>query len=248
VITVCAVIPVYNHGDTVAAVVEGVRSHGLACLLVDDGSDAACAAELERIAGSGAARLLRLEHNGGKGHAVKAGLQAAFAAGYSHALQVDADGQHELDDIPAFTADAAANPHAVICGRPVYGPEAPRARLYGRWLTHVWVWINTLSFAIPDAMCGFRIYPLHSVVPLVASQRTGECMDFDIAILVRLHWAGVPMVWRATGVVYHPGGVSHFHGMRDNALISLMHARLFAGMLARGPALLARKLRTRSGR
>jgi glycosyltransferase involved in cell wall biosynthesis len=242
-ISLCAIIPVYNHADTVSAVVERVRAQGLPCLLIDDGSDATCAAELDRIAASGAAQLLRLGRNGGKGHAVKAGLRAALAAGYSHALQVDADGQHALEDIADFAALARAHPQAVICGRPVYGDDAPRARLYGRWLTHVWVWINTLSLAIPDAMCGFRIYPLTATVRAIDSGGTGERMDFDIAVLVRLQWQGTPMVWRPTRVAYHEGGVSHFHGLRDNALISCMHARLFFGMLWRSPWLVLRKWR-----
>jgi glycosyltransferase involved in cell wall biosynthesis len=236
------VIPVYNHARTVANVVDRIRAHGVACLLVDDGSDAACAAELDRIAATGAADLLRLPKNGGKGYAVKAGLRAALAAGHTHALQVDADGQHALDDIPAFAAQSRAHPDAIICGRPTYGADAPRARLYGRWLTHVWVWINTLSLDIPDAMCGFRIYPLDSVVAIINRAWTGDRMDFDIAVLVKLHWAGIPSLWFPTAVTYHRNGISHFRGLRDNALISFMHARLFFGMLVRSPMLVARKL------
>ncbi|WP_082621522.1 glycosyltransferase family 2 protein [Bordetella sp. N] len=238
----CAVIPVYNHPDTVRAVVERVRAAGLPCVLVDDGSSAECARTLDALADAGLAQLLRRPLNGGKGQAVQDGLRHAGALGYSHALQVDADGQHALDDIPVFLEAARQRPDAVICGAPAYGDDAPRSRLYGRWLTRVWVWINTLSSAIPDAMCGFRVYPLAPTLALLQRCNPGRRMDFDIAVLVRLHWRGVPMAWLPTQVTYPPGGISHFKGLRDNILISRMHARLFFGMLPRAPLLLGRRL------
>lgn len=238
----CAVIPVYDHGATVAAVHAQLAAHGLPCVLVDDGSAPDCAAVLDALATLPGTHLLRRAGNGGKGAAVQDGLRAARRLGYTHALQVDADGQHALDDVPAFAEATRARPAAVICGAPRYGSDVPRSRLYGRWLTRVWVWINTLSLDIPDAMCGFRIYPLESVLRVIDGAQVGHRMDFDIAILVRLHWRGVPMTWLPTRVVYPVGGVSHFKALRDNLLISRMHARLFFGMLARSPALLLRRL------
>src|SRR5690606_17949432 len=80
--------------------------------------------------------------------------------GFSHALQIDADGQHDAADIPALLALAKANPEALVSGWPQYGDDMPRSRRYGRWITHFWVWIETLSLAIKDSMCGFRVYPL----------------------------------------------------------------------------------------
>ncbi|WP_191576931.1 glycosyltransferase family 2 protein [Achromobacter insolitus] len=239
---VCAVIPVYNHGGTVAAVVAQLAAHGLPCVLVDDGSEPACAAVLDELAAQSNTQLVRRAVNGGKGAAVQDGLRAALKLGYTHALQVDADGQHALDDIPRFTQMSRELPDAVICGAPVYGDDVPRNRLYGRWLTRIWVWINTLSFDIPDAMCGFRVYPLAKVVPLIDGTHVGRRMDFDIAVLVRLHWEGVRMAWLPTRVAYPEGGISHFKGLQDNVLISRMHARLFFGMLARSPVLLWRRL------
>ncbi|HEY9316579.1 MAG TPA: glycosyltransferase family 2 protein [Achromobacter sp.] len=238
----CAVIPVYNHGATVAAVHARLAAQDLPCVLVDDGSDADCAAALDALARQPRTHLLRRAVNGGKGAAVQDGLRAAATLGYTHALQVDADGQHALPDATAFADASRARPQAVICGAPVYGDDVPRSRLYGRWLTRIWVWINTLSLDIPDAMCGFRVYPLAHVLPVIDGARVGRRMDFDIAILVRLHWRGVAMTWLPTRVVYPEGGISHFKGLRDNLLISRMHARLFFGMLVRSPALLWRRL------
>jgi len=237
----CAVIPVYNHGATVAAVHAQLAALGLPCVLVDDGSAPDCAAVLDALAALPNTHLVRRLQNGGKGAAVQDGLRAARSLGYSHALQADADGQHTLTDAAAFVQASRAWPQAVICGAPVYGDDVPRSRLYGRWLTRVWVWINTLSLDIPDAMCGFRVYPLDAVLRVIDGAQVGRRMDFDIAVLVRLHWRGVPMVWLPTRVVYPEGGVSHFKALRDNVLISRMHARLFFGMLARSPALLLRR-------
>lgn len=245
-----AMIPVYNHPDTVGRMVRGVLQAGLPCMLVDDGSEPRCAAVLDALArpspGQPVVQVLRLPRNQGKGAAVMAGLRAALAQGYSHALQLDADGQHAVADVPDFVALARARPHAVICGAPVYDASVPRGRLYGRYLTHVWVWINTLSLEIRDSMCGFRVYPLAATVAVLDSAAIGRHMEFDTEVLVRLHWRGVPFVTRPTAVTYPAGGLSHFRAWRDNLLISGMHARLFAGMLLRSPQLLARKLRGRS--
>ena len=240
---ICAVIPVYEHGSAVAGVVSAVRAHGLACLLVDDGSGAECAGALAALAASDPAiHLIRFPTNQGKGAAVQAGLLAADGNGYGHALQIDADGQHDLNDIPKFVAECRSHPEAAICGRPVFGQDTPRSRLYWRYLTRIWVWVNTLSFDIPDAMCGFRVYPLRPVTTLLRQARLGQRMDFDIEILVRLHWGGLPMRWLDTVITYPPGGVSHFRLWLDNALISRVHAVLFFGMLRRLPRLLARRL------
>jgi glycosyltransferase involved in cell wall biosynthesis len=239
-----AVIPVYNHPATIGAVVQQVRSRGLRCILVDDGSSADCAAVLDALVAAhpGTLGLVRLPFNQGKGAAMVAGFRAAAERGHTHVLQVDADGQHDCADIPAFLAKARANPEAVVAGCPVWDDSVPRGRLYGRYATHIWVWINTLSFDIRDSMCGFRLYPLASLVPLLDEVRIGRRMDFDSDVIVRLHWRGVPVLNQPTRVTYPQDGISHFRMWRDNVLISAMHARLFLGMLWRSPLLLWRKV------
>lgn len=236
-----AVIPVYNHAGPVASVARALRAHGLPVLLVDDGSEPACAAALDVLAAEEGIALLRLPSNQGKGGAVMAGLRQALATGWTHALQIDADGQHDVSDVPAFVAQAEAHPGHFVCGCPVYDASVPKARLYGRYATHVWVWINTLSMAVRDSMCGFRVYPLAPTVALLDRARIGRRMDFDVEIAVRLVWAGVPVLNQPTRVRYPEEGVSHFRVWRDNALISAMHARLFFGMLWRAPRLLWRR-------
>jgi glycosyltransferase involved in cell wall biosynthesis len=237
------VIPVYNHASGIAYMIDGVRQAGLRCVLVDDGSDPACAALLDHLsrANAQAVSIVRLPLNRGKGAAVTAGMHEAARQGYSHALQIDADGQHDVADIARFIARARRQPNAVICGCPSFDATAPKVRRVARYATHVWVWINTLSFDIGDSMCGLRVYPLASALALLDEVRLSPRMAFDPEILVRLHWRGVPIVNLRTRITYPAGGVSHFRLVLDNWLISLTHARLFFGMLRRAPTLMRRR-------
>lgn len=243
----CIVIPVFNHEHAIGAVVARLLAHGVPLVLVDDASASAGARTLDALAALHPAQvtLLRHAHNQGKGGAVLTGCAHAHAQGYSHVLQIDADGQHDTGDVPRFLAQARATPAAVVVGHPVYDASVPAARYYGRYATHIWVWINTLSLQIRDSMCGFRVYPLAPLMALVQRHALGRRMNFDTDVLVRLYWDGLAMVNLATRVGYPTDGVSHFQLWRDNVLITRMHTRLFFGMLWRAPRLLARHWRTR---
>jgi glycosyltransferase involved in cell wall biosynthesis len=242
----CVVIPVYNHEHAIGKVVDQVLAHDLPCILVDDGSSPGCAAVLDALAAAHPGRVVLERHavNQGKGGAVLTGFRRAEQDGYSHVLQVDADGQHSVADIPRFLDAARARPQAVVAGCPVYDESVPALRLYARYLTHVWVWINTLSLAIRDSMCGFRVYPVAPVLALAARRKLGLRMNFDIEILVRLYWDGVQVVNLPTKVGYPEDGVSHFKAWTDNVLITRLHVALFFGMLPRIPSLLVRTWRT----
>ncbi|MBY0572945.1 MAG: glycosyltransferase family 2 protein [Undibacterium sp.] len=243
----CILIPVYNHQHAIAKVVDAVLPHAVPCILVDDGSDPQCAAVLDALQQQTPTQVTLIRHteNQGKGAAVLTGFKYAELAGYTHLLQVDADGQHCVADIRQFLQQAQIHPEAVIAGYPVYDESVPKLRLYARYLTHIWVWINTLSLSIKDSMCGFRVYPVAPVIRLMAKQQIGRRMNFDTDILVRLYWDGVEVVNHATRVAYPLDGVSHFRMWRDNALITMMHTKLFFGMLVRIPSLLARHLKKR---
>lgn len=228
----CILIPCYNHAGPLAAVLARLAEFKLPCLLVDDGSEPVAAAALDALAAQHPwVSLLRHSHNQGKGGAVMTGLRRAHELGFSHALQVDADGQHDLTDLPALLAEARQHPAALVSGRPLYDDSVPKGRLYGRYITHVWVWIETLSFAIKDSMCGFRVYPLASTCALLERVALGRRMDFDTEVMVRLHWAGVPMRFVPTRVIYPVDGRSHFRLFRDNLDISWMHTRLVCRLL-----------------
>ncbi len=240
----CLVIPVYDHEHAIAGTLAGLRRYRLPCYLVDDGSRASCAAVLQQLAQQEAdwVTLLTLSPNQGKGTAVMTGFAAALAAGYSHGVQFDADGQHNADDVPRLLALASAHPDALVTGIPQYDDSVPKSRLYGRYVTHVWVWINTLSFRIRDSMLGFRVYPLAPALQIWNTETVGRRMDFDTEIMVRLFWQGTDVLSLPTRVTYPADGVSHFDVLRDNLRISRMHARLFGGMLLRLPRLLWRRL------
>ena len=239
----CAVVPVYNHEKAVGGVVENVLAHHLPCILVDDGSEAACAGELDCLAAAALEEIILLRHasNRGKGRAVLTGARRAAELGYSHALQIDADGQHRAADIPRFLAQAAARPEALIIGFPEYDLSVPALRLWARSLTRFWVSINTLSRRIQDSMCGFRVYPLAPLLDLDRRRKLGARMDFDIEVVVRLYWMGIEIINLPTAVVYPMNAVSHFRAWSDTLLISQAHATLFFGMLLRLPNLLARR-------
>lgn len=239
----CVLIPVYNHERAIGEVVRGVLAHNVPCLLVDDGSSPGCAAVLDQIAADAPTQVMLLRHrdNEGKGRAVLTGIYHAARKGYSHVLQIDADGQHCIDDIPHFLDESSINPAALIVGCPIYDESVPPIRLYGRYLTHVWVWINTLSTHIKDSMCGFRIYPVMPVLNLMQRHKLGARMTFDTEVLVRMFWEGSAVVNMPTRVSYPKDGVSHFRALSDNVQISWMHATLFLGMLRRLPKLLKNK-------
>lgn len=238
------VIPIYNHERAIGHTLEGVLQFPYPVLLVDDGSNIKCREVLVSLAEIYSERvsLLRLNTNSGKGAAVKAGFKMLFENGYTHALQIDADGQHDLLDLPQFMSMGKANIAAMIAGCPQYDSSVPKGRYYSRYLTHIWVWINTLSFEIKDSMCGFRLYPLRDVLLLLEQEPCGDRMDFDIDIIVRWLWRGGKVCNLSTKVHYPTNGISHFDVFHDNVLISWMHARLFFGMLKRLPSILWRRI------
>lgn len=161
------------------------------------------------------------------------GLRALADAGFTHAAQIDADGQHDPNDLGKFLSESRAQPEAVILGTPKYGPEVPRVRLVGRQLSRVLVWLETFSFAISDPLLGFRVYPLKETIGVLDSARLGERMDFDPEIAVRLKWRGLPIKNIPTRVIYPPGGLSNFAFVRDNVLMVYLHLRLWADLVRR---------------
>ncbi|MCK5831606.1 MAG: glycosyltransferase family 2 protein [Methylococcales bacterium] len=240
--TTCIVIPVYNHQGVIVSVIKQLKNFGLHCFLINDGSLTECTETLKQIAmhESDWVTLLERKQNGGKGAAVIDGFRLAINNGFSHAIQVDADGQHKLEDIQRFLGVSKQSPAALIIGQPLFDQSVPKKRLYGRQFTNQWIWINTLSFSIMDGMCGFRCYPLAAVDELLKATNIGQRMDFDIDIVVRLFWQGVEVINLPTDVQYPVNGVSHFNMLHDNLLISRIHAQLFFGMLLRFPKLLLR--------
>jgi hypothetical protein len=189
-------------------------------------------------------RLVRLAENRGKGAALKHAFGLAAASGFTHAVQLDADGQHQPAEVPRFLAALRASPDALVLGVPVFDASAPRLRLLARQLSRALVWLATLSFEIRDPLCGFRGIPLAATLRVLAETRTGDRMELEPELAVRMVWAGVPVVSLPTPVVYLPGGVSHFRFSREYPRLAALYARLLLGMLRRWPGLLRRGRRS----
>ena len=239
---VCAIIPTYNHFKALPSIIKSLQGAGLDIFIIDDGSSEETQIALQKLcAKDSSLQLLKLPHNMGKGGAMEAGFKLAVERGYSHALQVDADGQHSLENLTNFIDLSKRNPQALLSGQPIYDASMPMARKIGRWFTHVWVWIETLSFKITDSMCGFRIYPLQPTLGLMNKLSIGKRMEFDTEIMVRLFWQGTPVLMSPVRVTYPANNLSNFDVIHDNWRITKMHTKLFFLMLLNLPTILSRR-------
>lgn len=228
-------IPSYNPGPRLMATVASVLGHWSPVWIVDDGStDESTAAARTLAARDPRVRLIVRERNGGKGAAVATGVAAALAAGFTHVLTLDADGQHPVDHIGPFMAASQAEPAALVLGRPVFGPEVPLERLHGRKLSVGLARLEILGPGIDDPLFGFRVYPAAPLQRALASTRRARGFDFDPEVAVRMFWAGVPTVNLPAPCRYFSkgeGGVSHFNYLRDNLKLIWLHTRLLTQLL-----------------
>ena len=223
------IIPCFNHSDAFARHAKQIAEYKIPVIVVDDGSYDFQSQKLKQICATHAYTYIKHDKNSGKGAAVATGIRTAIKMGFSHAIQIDADGQHDIGDIAKFTNIAKHNPDALIIGQPIYDASAPKSRLIGRKITNFWVAIETLNRHMPDAMCGFRVYPVKTTNRILSSVHFMR-MGFDIEILVKLYRMGIKIVTTPTRVKYPETGVSHFHVWRDNFYISLLHTYLCAGL------------------
>ena len=248
------VIPSYDTGPALLSrtVAAALAAWSPVWVVLDGSTDGSAAAladmqQADRQRGTmrqDGLRVLALPRNRGKGAAVRHALGEAATAGFTHALVMDADGQHPTGRIPAFMAASAARPDAMILGLPQFGPDAPALRVKGRRVSNWWANLETLWAGIGDSLCGFRVYPVGPLLTAMARSSGMRRFDFDPEAAVRLVWQGVPPVNLPACVRYvapAEGGVSHFRYGRDNALLTWMHVRLMLGLLPRLPALARRR-------
>jgi len=219
-------IPFYNHGPAfkqMAAQLNKLKHPPV--LIVDDGSNQQHSATALKICEKYHFFYFKNPTNQGKGGAIKQGLNWAYQNNYTHTLQIDADGQHDLNDIDTFLKLSEKNPDAIISAQPSYDKSAPKSRLYGRKITNFWVWIETGGRLKLDTMCGFRVYPLLKIIPILSKIHFNR-MGFDIEILVKSFLNNIQTIGKATKIIYPSCGVSHFHALRDNIEISCLHTYL----------------------
>ena len=240
----CLLIPSYQHSQQLKQMMPELEKLNLPCIVVNDGSDYEHSQQLRELANKYSwVNLIEHNENQGKGGAVVSGFFTALEQGFSHAVQVDSDHQHDLGKICEIIKKSRQNSKKLISGCPIYNESVPRARKWGRYMTHIWVWIETLSFKIKDSMCGFRVYPLEATCSLLKKSYVGRGMDFDTEIMVKLFWQSVDVVFVPVLVNYPKDSISHFGMIRDNWLISKMHTRLFFGMILRFPCLILRGMK-----
>ena len=239
-------IPSYNPGDKALETVRAARAQWDPVWVIVDGSTDGSAEELTAMArGDPGMRVLVRERNGGKGAALLDGLIAARREGFTHALTMDADGQHPAGRIRAFMGASMAAPEAMILGDPVFDASAPRIRLRGRRIANWCTNLETLWAGVHDTLFGFRVYPITPLIEVMQRSRWMRRFDFDPEAVVRLTWRGMPLVNLPAPVQYftaEEGGVSHFNYWRDNVLLTSMYLRLLAGFVIRLPVLIARRL------
>jgi len=234
------IIPIYRHGSTLAAVIQSLPQQ-FPVLLIDDGNDD----ENKNFIADAVRRfpqavLVSLPVNCGKGKAVCTGIIKAHDMGLTHILQVDADGQHDTGRCASFFEESSRHPEAIICGYPEYDESVPAARKNGRRFGNMWTQIVAFNTDFKDSMCGFRVYPVEPFYALIQKHAVDARMGFDTEILVKLIWAGVPVIPSPVHVTYPAGGTSNFRMVRDNIRISWMFTRLCCGMLIRLPVLVPR--------
>jgi len=241
-------IPSYNTGaklfDTVA---EARRFWEPVWVVLDGSTDGTGEVLRRRAADDPGLRVFLRSRNEGKGAAILHGLRAARDAGFTHALTMDADGQHDAASVAEMMALSTAHPEAMILGVPIFDASAPRLRVVGRKVSNGWANLETLWVGVGDSLFGFRVYPITPLLEILEGTRWMRRFDFDPEAAVRLCWRGVPPINLPTPVRYflpEEGGVSHFKYLRDNALLAAMHTRLLAGFLLRLPVLLMRRLRS----
>ena len=239
-------IPSYNTGPQVYATVQAARAQWNPVWVVTDGSTDGTPAGLRAMAASDPGlRLIELPVNAGKGAAVLHGLQAAHAAGFTHALTMDSDGQHPAALIPEFMQTSLRHPETMVLGRPVFDASAPLLRVRGRRISNGWTNLETLGAGIDDSLYGFRVYPIDALVAVMRRQPWMRRFDFDTEAVVRLAWRGVKPLNVDAPVKYlsaEEGGVSHFRYGRDNVLLTWMHTRLMLEFVLRLPLLVGRRL------
>jgi glycosyltransferase involved in cell wall biosynthesis len=247
---ICVIIPHYDHIDQFRKWLPRLVQQGFPLVIVDDASPQPVFDQLSQLVNTVAPGSILVRHakNLGKGGAVITGLNTAREAGFTHAIQIDADGQHDLGGIARLVEETTRNPAGIICGKPQFDESISKLRFYSRYITLVLVRLETLSTEIRDALCGFRSYPLQTVTGLIKHSNPGKRMAFDPEILVRAVWAGIPLHFVPVRTSYPADGKSHFRYVRDNFEIAWMHTRLIAGMLLRLPVLVWRLTIRISGR
>lgn len=240
------IIPVYNHEQRVADVVRGAQKLGVPVIVVDDGSTDRTNERIQDIQGI---RIIRHEENRGKGAAIKSGFRAAAEVA-DWAITIDADGQHDpanaanlMKAAEVYAADDAARPIVIGMRENMAGADVPWTSRFGRGFSNFWVRASG-GPRVSDSQSGFRMYPLPEATRLAVK---ADRFQFEVEILARAGWNGIPVIEAPVSVTYTPGAprVSHFRPFVDFMRNSSVFARLIFQRLM-VPRFIRRKLSSRN--
>ena len=232
----CIVIPSYNSGRVFQPTLEAVLALGFHVFTIIDGSTdgSDCCLDNPPFKANPLLHVIRFSKNEGKGAAAMAGMQTAAEKRFTHAVLFDSDGQHSVRDIPRMVSVSKQRPDAMVLGKPIFGADAPLERVHARRVANWFANLSARHTFIADSLFGFRIYPIRDALACLKDTSRGRAFDFETQIAVRLAWRGVPAINFPTRVTYPArgkGGVSHFHYVRDNALLIGTHAGLLLNAL-----------------
>ena len=246
--TYCLTVPHYNHYDSFVNFLPKLQSLKVPCIVIDDGSDTVQFEQLQKLL-TDFPNIILLTHayNRGKGAAISTAANYARQIGHTHIIQIDADGQHDVNDVARLIELSKKHPHSIISGMPKFADDAPKARVYGRKVTTFWVALETLSLKIKDSLCGFRVYPLMEFEHVYDNYHIGSRMTFDTDILVKSCWENIDLKFIDTKVIYIENNASHFHYLRDNLLLIRLHTKLMLGMLIRIPKIIYHRFTPSNG-
>jgi glycosyltransferase involved in cell wall biosynthesis len=236
---VCIVVPTYNNAKTLAPLLENLQKLNTYVIVVNDGSTDETQNIIDQFKGI---HSISYSRNEGKGIALRRGFRAAVSQGYQYAISIDSDGQHFARDIPAFLDSLEKNPGALIIGaRNMDQSSVPGKSSFGHRFSNFWFKVET-GIKLPDTQSGFRLYPVQRLQSMTFITRRFE---FEIEVIVRSAWNGIPVTSVPVSVYYAPPGerVSHFRPFADFTRISILNTFLvFISFLYIRPRDLLRRL------
>lgn len=238
--TTCIVIPTYNNETTIRAVVESVLPYSPNVIVVNDGSTDSTTQILQEIENQ--IILISYTKNRGKGYALKQAFAEAKKHNFTHAVTLDADGQHKASDLPLFAEAISQHDDAFIIGSRQFDlPNMPSKNSFANKFSNFWFRVQT-AHNLPDTQTGFRAYPLKR---LNYKGPINNRYEAELEILVRAAWKNIPLVPININVYYPPKEerVSHYRPTIDFIRISLLNTVLcFAAILYGYPSMIIRKI------
>ncbi len=220
--SICVIIPTYNNSKTIGSVIEKVMAYTQHILVVNDGSTDDT---LEVLKTFETIHAITYEKNKGKGMALRKGLQWAAGQSFEYAITIDSDGQHFPEDLALFLKEIQDHPNSLIVGsRNIQADGMPGKNSFANKFSNFWFRLET-GIELPDTQSGFRLYPVEA---LAHKKYFTSKYEFELEILVRAAWQGIPIHPIPVQVYYPPEEerVSHFRPLPDFSRISVLNTVL----------------------